>query len=214
LNASNCGCALRNIPAPHPVPLPPLLIRTTSNTPEAALLYCTVPSILPTSDPGNPDWKIEKRQLAQCLHRSRRKHLRVQVANLGTCTGSGNALLSENLVRPLPSAASLPACSSADPLAACSLPLPSHLPRLPGVASRMHPSFRNQNQIIHYQNQNVRSEAQPAMDLGLSALRQKNETVLWWVPPLRPSPVLFLSAFCWCSFAGTLTSRAFARASE
>ena len=50
---------------------------------------------------------------------------------------------------------------------------------------------------------NVRSEAQP-MDLGLSALRQKDATVLWRVPPLRPSPVLFLSAFCWCSFAGTL----------
>ena len=50
---------------------------------------------------------------------------------------------------------------------------------------------------------NVRSEAQP-MDLGLSALRQKIATVLWRVPPLRPPPVLFLSAFCWCSFAGTL----------
>jgi hypothetical protein len=30
------------------------------------------------------------------------------------------------------------------------------------------------------------------MDLGLSALRQKDATVLWRVPPLRPSPVLFL----------------------
>ena len=35
-------------------------------------------------------------------------------------------------------------------------------------------------------------------------LRQKDATVFWRVPPLRPSPVLFLSAFCWCSFAGTL----------
>eukprot|EP01043_Picozoa_sp_COSAG02_P014262 COSAG02_NODE_585_length_19988_cov_11.056061_15_plen_56_part_00 len=55
------------------------------------------------------------------------------------------------------------------------------------------------------------------MDLGLSALGQGNATVLSLeAAPLRPAPVLlfFLSVFCWCSFAGTLTSRAFARASE
>ena len=54
-------------------------------------------------------------------------------------------------------------------------------------------------------------------DLGLSALGQGNATVLSLeAAPLRPAPVLlfFLSAFCWCSFAGTLTSRAFARALE
>ena len=55
------------------------------------------------------------------------------------------------------------------------------------------------------------------MDLGLSALGQKNATILSpWAALARRPPVqlVLLSAFCWCSFAGTLTSRACARASE
>ena len=49
------------------------------------------------------------------------------------------------------------------------------------------------------------------MDLGLSALGRGHATLSRPVARLRPSAAIFfffLSAFCWCSFAGTLTSRA------
>ena len=45
------------------------------------------------------------------------------------------------------------------------------------------------------------------MDLGLSALGQKNATILSPWPALGrwpPVQLVLLSAFCWCSFAGTL----------
>ena len=58
---------------------------------------------------------------------------------------------------------------------------------------------------------NVRSEASPT-DLGLSALGRGHATFSRPVARLRPSAAIlffFLSAFCWCSFAGTLPPSGF-----